>query len=52
MHEDLKLPKNLNGSNWTQIRLEMRAETLLFCCTNNTDIKYGLAGVGSTVQLL
>ena len=42
VHKDQKLSKNFNGSNWTQFRLKMWPETLIFFYRNSNDIKHGL----------
>ena len=52
VYKDQKLSKNLNDSNLAQIGLEMRSETLIFCCRDNTDTKHRLVEVGSAAQVL
>jgi len=52
VHNDQRLPKNLNGSNCTRIGLEMRLETLIFCCMNRFGTKHGLVEVKSVAQML
>jgi len=47
VHKDQSLPKNLSGSNWTQIRIKMWPEMLSFYCRNSTGTKYGLVEVRS-----
>jgi len=51
VYKGQKLPKNLNGSNWTQIGLESGPEMLIFCCRNSTGTKQKLVEVKSNVQL-
>ena len=52
VHKDQKLPKNFNSSNWAQIRVEMKYETLIFCCRNSIGTKHILVEVRSAVQML
>ena len=52
VHKDQMLPKNLSGSNWTQIGIKMRIEMLIFCCKDCIGTKYGLVEVGSATQVL
>jgi len=51
-HKDQNLPKNLNGSKWTQIGLKMWPETLIFCCRNSTGTKHVLVEIRSVVRIL
>ena len=45
-------PKDLNGSDWTQIGREIRPETLMDCCWNCTGTKSELVEVRSAAQVL
>jgi len=42
MRKDQRLPKNLSGSNWTLIGLEMWLETLIFYCRDSRAPNIGL----------
>jgi len=52
VYKDQKLPKNLNGSNWIQIGLEIWSETPIFYCRDCIGTKHGLVEVISAIQLL
>ena len=48
MHKYQRKPKNFIGSSWTQMRLKMWPEMLIFCYKNITGTKHGLAEVRSS----
>ena len=52
MHKDQRLPKNLSGSNGTQMRLKMWPETLIFYCRGSTCTKNELSEVGFAARVL